>query len=166
MLVPIAAVVLVALAVGIWAYTGPIADARARDRAERAEAAAEAAEATRLEVCEDELQESYDSLSELDSRLDVGVTQSDFGGFVGDAQVLFDQIDSDVVEANSCAAYEEMEAAIAIYIATNSAWNDCIFDDYCDPDTDLSLGSDWVTASEHLDRAADGGLGRADGEPA
>ena len=132
-----------------------------REKAEAAAAAEKAAEKQAAEEefqqqvadCEDALDDYVDALQVIDSRLNVGLNQGELSDLAGQAAVEQGQLD-DVPEGFCEEAQESADEAMSIYASTASEWNDCIFDDNCDPD-DLDLSSDWTLASDALKEAKD-----------
>lgn len=170
-------VVLIAGAtVGTVVFLNHRADVKAAERAEareKAEAEREEAEAERQRKAEAEAlalatrvhQQCmthfgglYDSLSEVDARLDVGLNFDEYTDAVGDASVVYGRIDLDDVEGLGDSASQCLDAGIALEKAFNNysraatRWNDCIQDFDCNTDS-LNLSREWGVASEEIDKA-------------
>lgn len=99
----------------------------------------------------------YDALTEVDARLDVGLSQRDLSGLVGDASLSYNRIRiDDLGDGNCLAAAAKMEAAFNAYNTTVSRWNECIYDYYCDlDDIDPGMQVKWARAARLLDRAGE-----------
>jgi type II secretory pathway pseudopilin PulG len=145
-------------AASAWYVTGPRADAKARSQAHAASVARQEAEQARQATCEDLLSPTYKSLSEINSKLDVGMVERDYTEAVGEARAAYDQIDSAKVDKNSCAAYKDLGDALTQYSKASSYWNDCIVGDYCTPST-TTLNGYWSKSSTNLESVRSEGLG-------
>lgn len=156
LVVGVAVLMLAVIGVGAWYVTGPMAQARAEERAKRVQAA----EHRRQAACEHELEDSHDALTSIDSRLNVGMRESDYTAAVGEAQAAFDRVDEGVVAKNDCAAYDEIQSALEQYAKASTYWNDCIVEDYCTP-SETKLNGYWSKATTSLANVADGGLGQS-----
>lgn len=105
--------------------------------------------------CSDELVAFLEELEELDSRLTVGLNFSAYSGFVGDAQVAYDRIDFEELNA-TCIEQVGIPAedAFNAYVDAYNTWNDCIGDIDCDNDSITpSLQAEWADATELLEEA-------------
>ena len=94
-------------------------------------------------------------MATVDSRLDVGLSYSDYSEIVGEASVFKGMVDEDIVaDIDYCAsAHSGAEFALLTYSLAASRWNDCIFDDYdCEVD-DLDLSSSWVISGNAVEAA-------------
>jgi hypothetical protein len=181
----LAVVLAVVLALGgagaTFAVLDHRADVRAEERAEAKRAAAEqaeAAEAERLAAeeerlareaaelaereeiyddCLDHLEDLYDALDIVDARLNVGISQADLTGLVGDASVAYNRVDIDDLgeTGGPClSAGAKLESALNAYSTSASRWNDCIYNYGCDVDSiDPFLQGKWAAAGRNIDKA-------------
>lgn len=153
------------------------ADLEAEERRESASAKASsesAASVASVEARESEeaaalaaAQEAYDScmrmvgpfrnaLSDIDARLDVGLSLTEMSDFLGDASVAYNKIDIDGLGDGNClSAAAKMESAFNAYNTTVTRWDKCIFDSYyCElDDIEPAMQLKWLRASQLLDRA-------------
>jgi len=133
-----------------WGITTAVRD---HDKAAAA-AKAKAAHARAVQKCRNQVGRFVGALRDIDSRLDVGMTQSDLSDATGDAATLANRIDESALAPNCASVFDLAKDALDAYAGTVSAWNDCIWDDDCDPDTDVDF-SPWSDASHYLDEAYD-----------
>jgi hypothetical protein len=105
--------------------------------------------------CNSNLGGLIDALSQLDSRLDIGLNFQSYSDRVGDAQVAYDRMDISSLAYGGClSAGVSAEKALNAYSRAYNTWNDCIGEFDCDTDSiepDLQL--DWVKASNHVEAA-------------
>lgn len=138
--------------------------AQAQARAATAKRTAEAAAAKTAELkrerhvyqaCRSELMPLYNSLRSINSRLNVGLTQTDLGSAVGEASIAYDRIHIHKLGDGAClSAGAKMEDAFNQYVTTSSTWNDCITDIYCDTDTITpGMQRKWAVATRDLGQA-------------
>lgn len=160
-------------ATGVALYLDHRADVRAEAAADRREAAEKAAaeaeererEAAAAEAAQ-KAQEEYDgcvreldpllnALSEVDARLDVGLSYDEYSDKVGDASVAYSRIAFRELEPDCVSRVGvALENALNKYSAVASDWNDCIYDVYCsDSDLDDRLQPRWAAASRLISRA-------------
>ena len=100
----------------------------ARERREAAKLAKEQREAAaaaqraaaEYDGCVDEVSPFMDDLSTVDARLDVGVQESEFSDFVGQASVSYNRIDPDKLQGGCLSAAAMLETALQKYIGTAS----------------------------------------------
>lgn len=131
------------------------ADARAAAIAEKkaANKAAKVKHGRQVEACEDALGEYLDALMVVDARLDVGLNVDELGDLAGKASVEENQID-EVPEVGFCEdAKQSLDDALWAYSNTASDWDDCIWDDWCDPESDIDLQTPWADASAAIEDA-------------
>ncbi|WP_297622338.1 hypothetical protein [Nocardioides sp.] len=103
-----------------------------------------------VEACREEIGEFVGVLGEVNSRLDVGLNVSEFGSFLGDAKVAYDDIDySGAVEVCDDLA-SDAEAAYNAYITSLNDWQDCISSSYCTPATP-KMQRNWSKAAGLID---------------
>jgi hypothetical protein len=97
-----------------------------------------------------------DALSEVDARLDVGLSQSEFSDLVGDASVAYSRIEADELAADCLSPGAKLESALNKYSRAASEWDDCIWDDWCTMESiDSQLQRKWSDAAEAIDDAED-----------
>ena len=131
--------------------------------AEEAERQAEAEAAAALEEAQDtyddcfaELQPLLNALSNIDSRLNVGLNQQELSNQLGRASIAYDKITIDNLGKGTClTAAAKLETAFNQYNSTVQSWGDCIYDYYCDVDDDVLPGMQvkWASASSAINRA-------------
>ncbi|MEX0991725.1 MAG: hypothetical protein WD004_05580 [Actinomycetota bacterium] len=126
----VVAAVLIASAVAWFAVLQPRREAEAR-----------------AETCAAELSPALEELETIDSKLNVGLTQADFGSAVADANVAMDRVDAPSLPGECAGIFQgPMIDAIELYTSTNTEWNDCITTTACDTDR-LNMQPDWTEAS-------------------
>jgi hypothetical protein len=121
---------------------GPSAQERATKRAEALSLLApelrdrldKQAEASKT-ACENEIGDLLDSVGELDSRLDVGLTYTDYSSKVADVNVAYDRVDPSGLTGACLNAAAHAENALNNYISAQQKWDGCIEDTYCDTDS-------------------------------
>ena len=134
-----------------------------REAAAEAKREAEAQKQAELEAaraqytaCTDQLGPLLRVLDNVDSRLDVGLSQRDLSNMIGKASIAYHRIDIKALGQGPClAAGAKLESAFNAYNVTVSDWNDCIYDLYCDVDNDVLPGMQrrWAQASNLISRA-------------
>lgn len=104
-------------------------------------------------VCTSELESLVEALTDLDSRLDIGLSFSEYSERVGDAKVAYDRIDASVLDATCIEAIgTPAETALNAYIDAYNDWNDCIQDSDCSTDSiEPTLQGHWSKATSLLD---------------
>jgi hypothetical protein len=135
------------------------AEASASAEAEAsASAEAEAQAQAEFDRCRRKLAPLVNSLSEIDSRLNVGMNYGEYGDRLGDTQVAYDR----TVKAIRKQTPECIDAAVALedafnaYLKVYGVWGDCIDDYYCDfsegvPNDKAQAG--WAKATRAIDKA-------------
>jgi hypothetical protein len=116
---------------------------------------ADAAAAQReADKCRRQIGSLLGTLNEIDSRLDIGLSQTEYADFVGDASVVYDAIPFRRLTADCIDAAVHLENAFNHYITANSDWDDCIWDFDCDVERDVLSGMriEWDDASRQLDK--------------
>ena len=96
------------------------------------------------------------ALKEIDSRLDVGLTQADLNNFIGNARVEYDRLRPNAIP-ESCLrkVAVKLENALNNYVNSNNKWNSCITNFGCDVDSiDPYLQKQWAAASKNVKAAA------------
>jgi len=106
-------------------------------------------------ACENELGDFLDALEEIDSRLDIGMTFTDYGGKTADAKVAHDRVNASNLTPAACVkAAVAGEDALESYISAYTIWNDCIQSDYCETEyKEPELQAKWLQASRKHDKA-------------
>jgi hypothetical protein len=118
------------------------------------EAAATAAREKTYDTCVDQLDPLVSAMSTVDARLDVGLSQSEFSDLVGSASIAYSRIDVKKLKGNCLSAGAKLESGFNAYRRVATAWNDCIYDTYCDMDSiDPMMQDNWSAASQAIDRA-------------
>jgi hypothetical protein len=165
-LTPVAAVLLAALmTAGCGGRTS--GDSGAADKKDREAAAAqEAAKAKKLadaraaklavyNKCVAATKPLRDSLAQIDSRLDVGLSYDDYGDRLGDVQVAYDatvpQLDTAGEQCLGVAI--PLENALNAYNKVLNAWGECIDDYNCDfseGETNDKAQAGWAKAGQAL----------------
>ena len=105
--------------------------------------------------CENELGDFLDALTELDSRLDVGLTYADYSSNVSDVKVEYDRIEvASLTPAKCVSAALAGEQALRSYLAAYTIWDNCFDSDYCTNDSIRpELQSKWLQASAKAEKA-------------
>lgn len=146
----VVAIGLVLLSAAVWGVVVLVQHQQA------SQAAADRADA--VAKCHRQIGDFVEALRDIDSRLDVGMTQRDLMDAAADAAAERNDVDESALSDACDSTYDRAESALQIYAATAMEWNDCIFsDDWCDPDDpdDLDLQTPWSHASDALDEAYD-----------
>lgn len=109
------------------------AEASASAEAE-ASASAEAQAQAEFDRCRRTLSPLVDSLSEIDSRLNVGMNYDEYGDRLGDTQVAYDGTVKTIrKQTPDCIdAAIALENAFNAYLKVYNVWGSCIDDYYCD----------------------------------
>lgn len=108
------------------------------------------------------------AVEELDSRLSVGLSYSDYATEVADVRVAYDQTDFDALEDIECmqGVGLPLERALNQFVRAANVWDECFEDIYCETDSvDPELQTHWSKASR-LAGKADSGLDAMAPEPA
>jgi hypothetical protein len=112
--------------------------------------------------CEAQIGPLLTSLQSLGSRLDIGLSYSEYGDAVGDAKVAYDRIDpksavladSESQEGRACrGAALSLEGAMNRHYAAVQQWHNCVFDDYSDCTLDAiedQLRNKWRRADSQV----------------
>lgn len=157
---------------------GPSADERAaadearadrlaaEERQERDERREERAAARRAEqqetydTCVEIVMPLSDALSEVDSRLAVGLSYDEYTNYLGDVQVAYDAVLDrldEVSGSDDCLGVAiKLESALNAYARVSNVWSDCNADLYCDfseadPNTKAQRG--WAQATRLLEQS-------------
>jgi hypothetical protein len=108
--------------------------------------------------CVEELQGLLDELTDLNSRLGVGLNFSAYSERVGDVRVEYDRVDFEDLDPLCITEIGvPLEDAMNAYVEAYTAWNDCIGDTDCENDSVTpTLQKHWAEATEFLDAAERG----------
>jgi hypothetical protein len=147
------------------------AELRERDVAHQKRKAAK-----RDQACRTRVAGFVESLRDIDSRLDVGLSYNEYSDVVGDASVERGRADAAAQAGRTCARIASAsEAAFGLYNDAVQTWNDCLFDDPISifdvgcttDDIEYELQDYWYRASAKVERALDllEGLGDNVGSP-
>jgi hypothetical protein len=103
--------------------------------------------------CADATKGLTDALSELDSRLSVGMSFAAYGDKVGAARVAYDKIHFDKLDATCISGVgQPAEDAFNDYVRAYNKWNDCISSTGCSTDSIKGdLQAEWSKATALLD---------------
>lgn len=108
------------------------------------------------EACLAEIGEFREVLDDLDARLDVGLTYSQYNERMGDVNVASNRMDVDDLP-DEIVCYEVailLNEAFIEYIDAGTKWTDCFDRLRCtNEDVEPALQAHWATASEKLDEA-------------
>lgn len=105
------------------------AETRESAAAAEAEQEAEAELAAQKEACESAITDFKAAVEAVDSKLNVGLVQSDLNDALGEARVAYDQMDIDAISSDEYCLSDvagPLEEAFNIYVKTNTKWNKCI----------------------------------------
>jgi hypothetical protein len=118
--------------------------------AEQRKAVAEAQVA--YSACSSQIGHFVSALDDLNSRLDVGLTFSDYSTHVGNVRVAYDNVTWSAVPRGGClSAGVNGENALNDYAASYNTWNNCISDINCSTDTvKPQLQAKWALASTQI----------------
>ena len=133
----------------------------AEDRAKAAEAAKAKQTAVHKE-CVDVTEKLATKLSDLDSRLSVGLPFADYGKRVGDARVAYDQLLKSAKQrggiSDKCinGVGTPLESAMNQYIDAYNVWNECVQDYDCtfEGDTLKKAQTSWSKATRLIEKAS------------
>lgn len=96
------------------------------------------------------------TLHNVDSRLSIGMTQTEYSDALGEVQIAYDRLNLRRADV-SCVSQVGIPAEKAFnqYVKANNRWSDCIVDLYCDLDADAmpAIQERWARATVLLDRA-------------
>lgn len=92
-----------------------------------------------------------DELTELNSRLNVGLNFADYSERVGSVRVAYDRIKFSNLDAVCIDAIGVPEEdALNAYVRAYNTWNDCIAAAACNDSTDRNLQMEWGKATDLL----------------
>jgi hypothetical protein len=119
---------------GCGATSSNDGDGQASEDQEAAEAEQRAAQQQRYSACVRVTKPLRDSLAQIDSRLDVGLSYDDYGDRLGDVQVAYDAVVPQLKgQGPRCFGVAvALENAFNAYNKVLNSWGDCIDDYYCD----------------------------------
>lgn len=102
--------------------------------------------------CKDQMAGLSNALFELDSRLSVGLSFSDYSGKVADAKVAYDKLNISSLDSTCLSSVGGPEEnAMNEYIAAYNLWNNCISDSACKNDSiTTELQDHWSKAATIL----------------
>lgn len=103
-------------------------------------------------ACKTTLQPFTDSLTELDSRLAVGLNFSEYSDKVGAAKVAYDRLPFSSLDTTCVSQVGALEEdAFNDYVHAYNTWNDCVGKVGCSNDSiKSSLQGDWSKATDLL----------------
>jgi hypothetical protein len=96
------------------------------------------------------------TLNDIDSRLSIGMSQSEYSAALGDVQIAYDRIDFDQIDVDCISEVGvPAENAFNQYVKANNRWDACIFDYDCDLDVDAmpKIQDRWARATLLLEKA-------------
>jgi hypothetical protein len=94
-------------------------------------------------------------LKEIDSRLSVGLTQTELNDHLGDARVAYDRMQTKQLPLNCLRALALLEGAFNAYVRSNNRWNNCITNFSCDVDSiNPYLQAQWAIATRKIRQAS------------
>lgn len=108
------------------------------------------------DACSAEISPFMNVLENVNARLNVGMSQQDLSGLIGDASVEYQRIDIESLGTGTCLSVgAKLESAFNKYNATVSEWNTCIYDTSCSLDEDVlpAMQKKWGSASLLIDIA-------------
>jgi hypothetical protein len=93
-----------------------------------------------------------DTLTDLDSRLNVGLNFTAYSEKVADARVAYDRIPMSDLDSTCIRLIAQPEEdAFNAYVRAYNTWNDCIGDIDCSNDTiESELQAEWSNATDLL----------------
>jgi hypothetical protein len=104
------------------------------------------------ESCAEAMSGLTDALTELDSRLSVGMAFSAYSDKVAAARVAYDRVDFDEMDTDCILGVGKPEEdAFNAYVRAYNLWNDCIGDTSCSTAAiESELQAEWSTATSLL----------------
>lgn len=137
------------LVAGAWVVTR----AAQQQHREQAAADAKATHKRAIATCRRQIGRFVADLRDINSQLDVGMNESDYGDAVRKASAdSNDVVTSELSEACE-SAHSLADEALTIYAGIESNWNDCLYSDLdCDADTDVDF-SGWTDAQDDIKEA-------------
>jgi hypothetical protein len=110
--------------------------------------------AQKAQKCQSQIGAFVDALEELNSRLSVGLSFSDYSEKVGTVRVAYDKITPRELDPDCLDAAGAGESAMNSYVTAYNTWNDCIGSDSCTTDSiDSDLQQDWAEAIPKVKQA-------------
>lgn len=155
---------IVVLSLGVVACGG-ISEEEKREEARQERAAKQRAKEHRERVrqqaaydaCASTFSDFQDVVEEMNSRLAVGLSYSDYSTRVADVRVAYDQTNFDDNNDVDCigGVGVPLEGAMNQYVKAANTWDSCFEDIYCDNDSiDPKLQKHWEKASRLVDKAS------------
>jgi hypothetical protein len=118
----------------------------------------------RAQTCRSHVAGFVEALRDVDSRLDVGLSYSEYSDAVGDAAVERGRAGNAASAGRACARIANAaESAFNLYNGAVQTWNDCIFDDPISiydvgctlDDIEFDLQLNWLKASDKVETAVE-----------
>jgi hypothetical protein len=103
------------------------------------------------QACREVVDLYMNSLQEIDARLNVGLTQSQYQRLVGNASVEKTVLDSMTIDCKG-EVLRPLNEAFRIYSRIAGQWDDCIWDTWCDPDSE-PYPWQWNVAHDSIEEA-------------
>jgi hypothetical protein len=116
----------------------------------------------RAQACRSRVAGFVEALRDVDSRLDVGLSYSEYSDAVGDAAVERGRAGQAASAGRACARIASAaESAFDLYNGAVQTWNDCVFDDPVSifdvgcslDDIEFDLQLEWLKATDHVEKA-------------
>ncbi len=171
----------IALCLTVIGCGGPSAQEKTRQRALELERLAKATRArekqhavsaarARFNACDEQIGDLLEAEQDLGSRLDVGLSFTDYSERVGDVSAAYGRVRLPELKRDRACLLVAVgaERALNKYVAANNRWNKCIQDFECSTDAiEPDLQESWADASLSADRARNrlDGLKRAERIP-
>ena len=107
---------------------------------------------TSLGDCEEQLGPFLAAMTEVDSRLNVGLSLAEYSERLGDARVAYDAIDYGAITGGCTNAVGvPLEDAYNLYVQSLTAWNDCMATSGCTLESiEPDMQAKWEDASEKI----------------
>ncbi len=107
------------------------------------------------DACESGVGYMLDAAREIDSRLEVSVSFSDYQDLVAEANVADGDVNAAALDpACNDDVYAPVREALDLYISAKDEWSACNDDYYyCDVDSDTNVQSNWSDAQDLIDEA-------------
>jgi hypothetical protein len=104
--------------------------------------------------CLSEVGPFLDSMQQIDSRLNVGMTESEFVARTGTAEVKHDQLDPHAISGACLTAGADLETALNRYAKAANKWRNCIASFSCTfHKINRYMQAQWAAASVKITRA-------------
>jgi hypothetical protein len=89
--------------------------------------------------CKVSIGKFVDSLTDLDAQLDVGMNQGDYNDELRDIASVRNDLDESSLSEQCTNVLDDADTVYDTYRSVSTEWEDCIWADYCDPDTDVDF---------------------------